>query len=158
MNHHDIKVDRISPDRPVSEVSSILPFCLANTLGSFHWHQFWSQLLYPHGTNSNPKTKLFAREGTNIPFDEPRVPMVANTRWLGSVARQRYRGSMAAMATRMEKAYKDGTACELDSIDLNHRLGLSWRCLLPPPHTYPFIPPLKTTEYGGIKRLRIRNP
>jgi hypothetical protein len=65
---------------------------------------------------------------------------------------------MAVMATGMEKADKDWTACELDLIDLNHRLGFYWRCLLPPPHTYPFILPLKTTEYGGIKRLRIRSP
>lgn len=158
MNHHDIKVGCIRPDRPVSEVSSILPFRITNTLGSFHWHQFWSQLLYLHGTNSSPETKLFAREGANIPFDEPCVHMVANTRWLGSVVGQRYRGPMAVMATGMEKADKDGTACELDSIDLYHRLGFSWRCLLPPPHTYPFILLSKTTEYGGIKRLRIRNP
>ena len=145
-------------DMHVSEVLSILPFRIANTLGSFHWHQFWSQLLYRHRTNSKPKTKLFARESANIPFDEPCVHMAANTRWLGSVVGQRYRRPMAVMATGMEKADKDGTAYELDSIDLYHRLGFSRRCLLPPPHTYPFIPPLKTTKYGGIKRLRIRNP
>jgi hypothetical protein len=76
----------LDPDMPVLKVPSILPFCLANTLGSFPWHQFWSQLLYHHGTNSNPKTKLFAREGASMPFGESRVHVVPNTRWLGSVA------------------------------------------------------------------------
>ena len=114
MNHLEIKVGRMRPDRPVPEVSSILPFRRANTLGSFHGHQFWSQLLYHHGTNSNPKTKLFAREGASIPFDESRVHVVANTRWLGSVAGQRYRGPMAVMAPGVEEADEDGTACELD--------------------------------------------
>jgi hypothetical protein len=101
------------------KASSFLPFCLANTLGGFHWHQFWSQLLYPHGTNSNPKTELFTREGAGIPFDEPPVHVVANTRWLGSVAGQRYRRPMAVMATRVEEASKNGAACRLDSEDAN---------------------------------------
>ena len=116
MNHDDIRVGRVKPDRLVLEVSSILPFRLANTLGSFHWHQFWSQLLYHHGTNSNPKTTLFARENASIPFGESRVHVAANTRWLGSVAGQRYRRPMAVMATGMEETDKDGTACELTQI------------------------------------------
>jgi len=120
------------------EVSSFLPFRLANTLGSLHWHNFWSQLLYPHGTNSGPETQLFAREGASIPFDEPRVHMVANTRWLGSMVGQRYREPMAVMATGMEEANKDQAARELDFINPDHRLGFFGRCLFPPPRTYPF--------------------
>ena len=70
----------------ILEVSSILSFDLTDTLGVVPWHQLRIQLLRRHGTHSDSKTKHVAWESTSLPFDDADIHMVANTRWLVSLA------------------------------------------------------------------------
>jgi hypothetical protein len=85
-----------------SEVSSILSFCLADTLGCKHRCQLWHQLLHRYGIDTNPETEFVGWESTDLPFKEPDIPVVANTRWLGSMAGWWLGGPMAAVGTVME--------------------------------------------------------
>jgi hypothetical protein len=68
------------------EVSPILSFGLADTLGHVPWHQLRIQLLRCYGAYSDSETRLIAWESTSLPLEERRIHMVANTRRLGSVA------------------------------------------------------------------------
>lgn len=68
------------------EVSSILSFRLADTLGVVPWLQLRIQPLRRHGTHSHSKTKHVAWESTSLPFDDTDIHVVANTRWLVSLA------------------------------------------------------------------------
>lgn len=88
------------------EVPSILSFGLTDTLGTIHRHHLRNQLLPRHRTDSNSEAQLIIWESTDRPFDKPHIRMVAITRWLGSVARRRLGGPMAAVEPGMEKADK----------------------------------------------------
>ena len=96
-----------------SEVPSILSFGLADTLGSMHWRQLRQQFLSRCGIDPNSEPKLFAWESTDLYFKEPDIPVVANTRWLGSMAGRWLGGSMAAVGPVVEKADEVRTAQEL---------------------------------------------
>lgn len=87
-----------------SEVSSILSFCLADILGCMHWRQLRYQLLPRCGTDSDSETEFVGWESTVVPFKEPDIPVVANTRWLGSMAGWWLGGPMAAVGPVVEKA------------------------------------------------------
>jgi hypothetical protein len=90
----------------LSEVSPILPFGLADTLGSMHWRWLRVQLLPRCGTDPSSETKLAVWESTDLPFKAPDIPVVANTRWLGSMAGRWLGGPMAAVGPVVEKADK----------------------------------------------------
>ena len=88
------------------EVSSILSFRLADNLGSVHWCQL-RQLFLPYcGIYPNSEIKLVAWESTDLHFKEPGITVVANTRWLGSVAGRWLGGPMAAVGPAVDKADK----------------------------------------------------
>jgi hypothetical protein len=87
-----------------SEVSSILSFGLADTLGSMHWRQLQHLLLPRYGTDPNSETEFVIWESTDLHFKEPDIPMVANTRWLGSMAGWWLGGPMAAVGPVVDKA------------------------------------------------------
>jgi hypothetical protein len=93
-----------------SEVSPILPFGLADTLGSMHWRRLRYQLLRRCRTDPGSETKLAVGESTDLPIKEPDIPVVANTRWLGSMAGWWLGGPMAAVGPIVEKADKVRTA------------------------------------------------
>lgn len=93
-----------------SEISPILPFGLADTLGSVHRHRLRDQLLSRCGTDPGSETKLAVGENTDLPIKEPDIPVVANTRWLGSMAGRWLGGPMAAVGPIVEKADKVRTA------------------------------------------------
>jgi hypothetical protein len=92
------------------EVSSILSFRLADNLGSVHWCQLRQLSLPCCGTYPNSETKLVARESTDLHFKKPGITVVANTRWLGSVAGRWLGGPMAAMGPAVDKADKARSA------------------------------------------------
>jgi hypothetical protein len=50
------------------------------------WRQLRRQFLPHCGTDPNLETKVIAWESTDLYFPEPDIPVVANTRWLGSMA------------------------------------------------------------------------
>ena len=89
-----------------SEALSILSFGLADTLGSMHWRQFRWRFLFRCGTDPNLEAELIAWESTDLYVQEPDITVVANTRWLGSMAGRWLGGPMAAMGPVMEKADK----------------------------------------------------
>jgi hypothetical protein len=93
-----------------SKVLSILSLGLADTLGSRHWRQLRRQFLPRCGTDPNLETKLIARESTDLYLQEPDIPVVANTRWLGSMAGRWLGGPMAAVGPVVEKADKSRSA------------------------------------------------
>jgi len=89
------------------EVLSILSFGLADTLGSMHWRQLRRQFLPRCGTDPDLETKVIAWESTDLYFQEPDIPVVASTRWLGSMGGRWLGGPMAAVGPVVEKANKD---------------------------------------------------
>ena len=94
-----------------SEVPPILPFGLADTLGSMYWRHLRRQFLPRCGIDPNLETKLIAWESTVLYFQEPDIPVVANTRWLGRMAGRWMGGPMAAVGPAVEKADKSRSAC-----------------------------------------------
>jgi len=98
-----------------SEILPILSFGLADTLGSMHWRQLRRQFLRRCGADPNSETKLIAWESTDLYFQEPDIPVVANTRWLGSMAGWWLGGPMAAVGPVVEKA---------DKVRSTHQLAL----------------------------------
>lgn len=88
------------------EVPSILSFGLADTLGSMHRSQLRGQFLPRCGTDPDSETKLIAWESTDLYFQEPDIPVVANKRWLGSMAGRWLGGPMAAVGPVVEKEDK----------------------------------------------------
>jgi hypothetical protein len=93
-----------------SEVLPILSFGLADTLGSMYWRQLRWQFLPRYGTDPNLETKLIAWESPDLYFQKPDIPVVANTRWLGSMAGRWMGGPMAAVGPVVEKADKSRSA------------------------------------------------
>ena len=87
-----------------SEVLPILPFGLADTLGSVHRRLLRDQLLPRCGADTNSETQLAAWASSDLPFREPDIPVVADTRWLGSMAGWWLGGPMAAVGPVVEKA------------------------------------------------------
>jgi len=98
---------RIALFLTTSEVSFVLSFGLADTLGCMHWRQLRRQFLPRCGTDPILETKLAAWESTDLHSQEPDIPVVANTRWLGSMAGRWLGGPMAAVGPVVEKADKD---------------------------------------------------
>ncbi len=71
-----------------------------------HWCQL-RQLFLPYcGIYPNSEIKLVAWESTDLHFKEPGITVVANTRWLGSVAGRWLGGPMAAVGPAVDKADK----------------------------------------------------
>ena len=89
-----------------SEVLSILSFGLANPLGSVYWRQLRREFLRRCGTDPDFETKLIAWDSTDLHFQEPDIPVVADTRWLGSMAGRWLGGPMATVGPVVEKADK----------------------------------------------------
>ena len=89
-----------------SEVLSILSFGLTDTLGGMHWRQLRRQFLRRCGTDPDLETKLIAWESTDLCFPEPDIPVVADTRWLGSMGGRWLGGPMATVGPVVEKADK----------------------------------------------------
>jgi hypothetical protein len=71
-----------------------------------HWRQLRRQFLPHYGTDPEFETKLIAWESTDLYFQEPDITVVANTRWLGSMAGRWLGGPMAAVGPVVEKADK----------------------------------------------------
>jgi hypothetical protein len=72
-----------------------------------HWRQLRREFLPRCGTDPNLETELNAWEGTDLYFQEPDFPVVANTRWVGGMAGRWLGGPMAGVGPVMEKADKD---------------------------------------------------
>jgi hypothetical protein len=98
--------DRVALFLTCSEIPSILSFGLADPLGNMDWRQLRRQFLPRCGTDPNSETKLIAWESTGLYFQEPDIPVVANTRRLGSMAGRWLGGPMAAVGSVVEKADK----------------------------------------------------
>jgi|SRR6267154_4937824 len=91
-----------------------------------HWCQLWWQFLPRCGTDPNSETKLIAWESTDLYFQEPDIPVVADTRWLGSMAGRWLGGPMAVVGPVVEKADKGCSSHELALLAFN-RCAIYWQ-------------------------------
>ena len=74
----------------IPEISSILPFDLADTTGNAHCHWVQHRLLSRHWNDSASETQLalVTWESMDCVFDDFYIREVASPTWLGSVARR----------------------------------------------------------------------